>query len=122
MKSPIIIILGLKISACAFPIHIVAEKVANWTIGQTVQTTSGPVVGHPASNDPQVSEYLGIPYAQPPIGELRFEPPVPFIGTALIDGAALVSFKFSDLNIEADLMGRVSHVHSRIPLIPSPSI
>lgn len=33
-----------------------------FSVGQTVQTTSGPVQGHCASGRPDVSEYLGIPY------------------------------------------------------------
>lgn len=48
---------------------------ANWTIGQTVQTSSGSVQGHASSQSPNVSEYLGIPFAQPPVGNLRFAPP-----------------------------------------------
>ncbi|KAK4233547.1 Alpha/Beta hydrolase protein [Achaetomium macrosporum] len=57
-----------------------------WTVGQTVQTTSGPVEGHAASVASGVSEYLGIPYAQPPVGSLRFRPPVRYNGTKKIDG------------------------------------
>lgn len=58
------------------------------TIGSTVNTTSGPVIGHPASDANQVSEYLGIPYAKPPSGQLRFEPPQPYNGNALINGSS----------------------------------
>ncbi|KAK4033356.1 Alpha/Beta hydrolase protein [Parachaetomium inaequale] len=57
-----------------------------WTVGQTVQTSSGPVEGHAASVASGVSEYLGIPYAQPPVGSLRFQPPVRYSGTSKIDG------------------------------------
>jgi cholinesterase len=46
-----------------------------WTIGKTVKTTSGSVTGHAASWQPEVSEYLGIPFAQPPVGNLRFAAP-----------------------------------------------
>ena len=51
----------------------------NWTPGQQVNTTSGLVTGLVtglAIDD--VSTYLGIPYAQAPIGDLRFEPPVAY--------------------------------------------
>ncbi|QSZ30725.1 hypothetical protein DSL72_000283 [Monilinia vaccinii-corymbosi] len=59
---------------------------SNWTIGQTVQTTSGRVNGHAAVNEPQVSEYLGIPFAKPPVGDLRFAAPVPYHGNATLNG------------------------------------
>lgn len=42
-------------------------------------TTNGPIIGHPAANAPSVAEYLGIPYAQPPIGPLRFAAPQPYV-------------------------------------------
>lgn len=42
----------------------------------TVPTTSGLVTGHVPSNSDCVVEFLGVPYAQPPVGQLRFEAPV----------------------------------------------
>jgi carboxylesterase type B len=57
-----------------------------------VQTTSGPVDGHAASVASGVSEYLGVPYAQPPVGSLRFQPPVRYNGTGKIDGKNFVRF------------------------------
>ncbi|KPM38700.1 hypothetical protein AK830_g7868 [Neonectria ditissima] len=47
----------------------------------TVDTSNGPVTGHLASNSPCVVEYLGIPYAKPPVGALRFAPPDKFSAT-----------------------------------------
>ncbi|KAK9800153.1 hypothetical protein SCARD494_01946 [Seiridium cardinale] len=64
---------------------------ARWVVGQSVNTTSGSVIGHPASNNTEVSEYLGIPYAQPPVDNLRWQPPVAYTGTAPINGSAFVS-------------------------------
>ncbi|KAK1990490.1 carboxylesterase [Colletotrichum falcatum] len=46
----------------------------------TVETSNGPVTGHPVSNGSNVLEYLGVPYARPPIGSLRFAPPERFTG------------------------------------------
>jgi hypothetical protein len=55
-----------------------------WQIGEKVQTSSGTVIGHPSQARPDVSEYLGIPYVQPPIGKLRWAAPVPFRGVETI--------------------------------------
>ncbi|AEO64661.1 uncharacterized protein THITE_2037188 [Thermothielavioides terrestris NRRL 8126] len=63
-----------------------AAGCTRWKVGQTVKTTSGPVGGHAASLAPGVSEYLGIPYAEPPVGSLRFQPPVRYNGSKKIDG------------------------------------
>ncbi|KAL6890870.1 Alpha/Beta hydrolase protein [Trichoderma evansii] len=41
-----------------------------------VPTTSGLLTGHVPSNSDCVVEFLGVPYAQPPVGQLRFEAPV----------------------------------------------
>jgi cholinesterase len=97
MKSSIILILGAAASVCASEIQILQERQTNWTVGQTVQTNSGPVSGHPATNDSQVSEYLGIPYGQPATGALRFAAPVNFTGTAPLNGTKFVSLQASDL-------------------------
>lgn len=43
-------------------------------------TSNGPIIGHQAHNGSDVIEYLGIPYAQPPVGNLRFAPPEKYIG------------------------------------------
>ncbi|KAJ5085251.1 Carboxylesterase type B [Penicillium argentinense] len=47
-------------------------------VGATVKTTSGRIQGHVAERKPAVSEYLGIPYAAAPIGDLRFAAPVSY--------------------------------------------
>ncbi|KAF9889911.1 hypothetical protein FE257_006783 [Aspergillus nanangensis] len=41
-----------------------------------VRTSSGLIEGHASPQRPGVSEFLGIPYAQPPTGALRFARPV----------------------------------------------
>lgn len=45
----------------------------------TVTTTLGTIRGHPVHADDLlvVWEFLGVPYARPPVGNLRFRPPVP---------------------------------------------
>ena len=44
-----------------------------------VQTTSGTLIGHQASNRSTVTEFLGIRYAEAPVGELRFAAPKRFV-------------------------------------------
>lgn len=41
-----------------------------------VPTTNGLITGHVPSKSDCVVEFLGIPYAQPPVGHFRFEAPV----------------------------------------------
>ncbi|KAI1774826.1 putative carboxylesterase [Hypoxylon cercidicola] len=53
-----------------------------------VTTTSGIIEGQIASDTDGVSEYLGIPYARPPVGKLRWAPPEPFNGSSVIKATA----------------------------------
>lgn len=66
-----------------------------------VNTTSGVVQGHVIDNRPQVVEYLGIPFAKPPIDDLRFAPPEKFHGTNVINGTA---YGFSCPSFESGAM------------------
>ncbi|KAK2010867.1 carboxylesterase [Colletotrichum eremochloae] len=83
-QNTIINVLGIVAVVPSF----VAATPLPWTVGQPVQTTSGLVQGHAAGGAVRVSEYLGIPYAQPPIGTLRFQPPAKFTGSSIINGSA----------------------------------
>lgn len=47
---------------------------------ETVQTSNGPITGHRAGGANDVWEYLGIPYAQPPLNDLRFAAPQKYKG------------------------------------------
>jgi cholinesterase len=64
---------------------------SNWKIGQLVGTSSGNVIGGRASNGSEVSGYFGIPYAKPPVGDLRFAPPEKFEGNGIINATSFVS-------------------------------
>jgi cholinesterase len=75
------------------------KRQSDWVVGQTVQTNSGPVSGHPALNASQVSEYLGIPFAAPPVGDLRFAPPQKYSGSSPVNGTSFVSYCLSSENI-----------------------
>jgi cholinesterase len=60
-------------------------------VGKPVKTSSGTVVGHAAALRTQVSEYLGIPFAKPPLGKLRFAAPQKFKGNGTINASKYVS-------------------------------
>lgn len=48
-----------------------------------VQTsTGGTIIGHGASNKTSVTEFLGIRYAEAPVGELRFAAPKKYVAPA----------------------------------------
>jgi cholinesterase len=83
---------SLALCAAASLVNTVAERSTNWTVGQVVQTSSGPVAGHPASVNSGVSEYLGIPYAISPVGDLRWTAPQVYNGTAAINGTKFVCY------------------------------
>lgn len=58
--------------AAILALTIYNPLVSSATEGPVVETTRGPVAG---INKGKVTEYLGIPYAAPPVGELRWQPP-----------------------------------------------
>lgn len=63
---------------------------SDFTVGQVIETSSGPVAGHAATGYSEVSEYLGIPFAQPPVGDLRWAAPVKYTGSSLNNGSTYV--------------------------------
>lgn len=65
------------------------------SLGQIIETSSGPVRGHAAAGEPSVSAFLGIPYAHPPVGHRRFMPPEEYHGHELIDASDVVSHSIS---------------------------
>jgi carboxylesterase type B len=67
---------SLAVSALAWPKKVVEND------DLTVQTSSGLVYGNKDSRYPNVRQFLGIPFAQPPTGQLRFEAPQPLPASA----------------------------------------
>ncbi|KAJ5714725.1 Carboxylesterase type B [Penicillium malachiteum] len=49
---------------------------SNNPASNSVKTTNGQIIGHPGPRFPDVNEFLGVPYASAPIGDLRFAAPV----------------------------------------------
>jgi para-nitrobenzyl esterase len=64
---------AVTLARAAAPAGAASAQVA-CTPGTTVSTNTGPVCGLVQSG---VTSYLGIPYAAPPVGSLRWEPPHP---------------------------------------------
>lgn len=60
---------------------VTSDLVCNINKYVNVPTTNGLITGHVPSISNCVVEFLGIPYAQPPVGQLRFESPVKLNGT-----------------------------------------
>ncbi|KAL3424171.1 carboxylesterase [Phlyctema vagabunda] len=86
--KPATLLLGSSAASlvCASTQQNLHVRQSTWTVGQTVTTSSGPVNGHASPNTTEVSEYLGIPFAQPPVGDLRFAPPQKYTGNSTING------------------------------------
>lgn len=74
----------------------------DFTVGQIVKTSSGPIAGHAAAGYPEVSEYLGIPFGQPPIGDLRFAAPVKYASASLTNASSYVCSPSSFFVLEID--------------------
>jgi cholinesterase len=58
---------------------------------ETVKTENGDITGHRAPKAKDVWEYLGIPYAQPPLAALRFAAPQKYKGKGPYSAANFVS-------------------------------
>ena len=69
---PVLATLALPILCCPSR----APSYSNQPGGTSIKTSSGVVIGHPGPQFQDVTEYLGIPFASPPTGQLRFAPPV----------------------------------------------
>jgi hypothetical protein len=97
IKEILWIVTTTSVIVAANPVDrtVIRGQGRDWIVGQTVHTSSGYVAGQAALEAEQVSQYLGIPYAQPPIGSLRFQPPTRFNGSSIINATAFVSCIFS---------------------------
>lgn len=74
--SVCVILAGIAaaVALASSPAHAVTSDPPSCAAGTTVQTADGPVCGIVNNG---VDEWLGIPYAAPPVGALRWAPPQP---------------------------------------------
>lgn len=78
MKSPLALLLFAVLTLQAKSSHSLQHRDVNRS--HAIATSSGYVVGHLASNTTgAIYEYLGIRYAQAPVGDLRFAAPQPYV-------------------------------------------
>jgi len=68
MKTAFVLFIGL----CLMTVSVMAEDVQNGPASGIVKTNSGSLSG---INETGIWAYLGIPYAAPPVGDLRWRPP-----------------------------------------------
>ena len=69
MKIILVVLVGFMV-ACS---EQGAELTDPVPLSAEIQTTKGKVVGNARESD--LLEFLGIPYATPPVGDLRWQPP-----------------------------------------------
>jgi carboxylesterase type B len=72
-------LLCISIDAAALPLQV----------GAPINTTSGIVLGTTGKYAKDVSAYLGIPYAQPPVGSRRWMAPEPYLSSLTIQATKL---------------------------------
>jgi hypothetical protein len=87
----VLLVLHLASTIVAAQVQSLLLNRNGWTVGQAVHTSSGTASGCAAPEANEVSMYLGIPYAYPPIGNLRFEPPQKYKNNNEIDATKFVS-------------------------------
>lgn len=99
MKKSILPLWAATVAAAAWtayatPIPQGANQVCRQSreVGAIVDTTTGQILGRASDLRPDVSAYLGIPFAQPPVGDLRFAAPVAMSASnGVINATAFVS-------------------------------
>ncbi|OGM42956.1 lipase/esterase [Aspergillus bombycis] len=93
-------IISISILATALPAW--SQQVSETQpVGAPVWTSSGLIEGHAAPQRSNVSEYLGIPYATPPTGGLRFARPVAYRSNSTVRASTYSPYVEINPSIEA---------------------
>lgn len=65
----------LRLNILAIYFALATAQSQSTTTAPTASIPAGKLVGNTCSQNPQAAQFLAVPYAQPPTGNLRFEPP-----------------------------------------------
>lgn len=91
------------IATSSLPLALASQhlqhKHGHFAVGKVIETSSGFIAGHPAASNCEVSEYLGIPYAQPPVGHLRFAAPLKYTGISRINASTFVGSPYPFISL-----------------------
>ncbi len=74
---PFAVMAGL--AACGQPEVATAPPVATLAPDVPVTVAGGEILGAPAAGNPDIVAFKGVPYAAPPVGDLRWKPPQPVV-------------------------------------------
>ncbi|RAK80879.1 carboxylesterase [Aspergillus fijiensis CBS 313.89] len=93
LSTPSTVPESLKATLVVYPVSmnssILVERRSILGEGLLVQTSSGPVQGFVNLTTPDVRQFLGVPFAEPPVGDLRFAKPVPKQPNGTVNAFAL---------------------------------
>ncbi|KAJ6096222.1 hypothetical protein N7486_006968 [Penicillium sp. IBT 16267x] len=103
MKITLPTLLGFAVTAASANLHI--------------QTSSGTVQGGVNGTYPHVRQFLGIPVAQPPVGERRWLPPQSLPASATTKHVDVTKMPLPARKLQPVLYSRNTHRKSSSPVV-----